>query len=423
MNDKLPPHSFESEQGVIGSCFIDPQNCIPEAQIGLTAEHFYDLRCRVLWDLFTGMTAAEVNTATITQRLREEGTLEQIGGISFVLACQDAAPSTANLPVWIAELVEKFTLRQTISRCQNFAKRAQEIPPNVTLFIDELERDMLSIRPNQRAEGDVKSIIRESINKIQERYENPGRIMGFSTGLPDLDDLTDGIHGGEMIVIAGYPSTGKTALAMQVAFTAALIGVPVGIFTAEMLPVQLMIRALCSEARANGKKLEERDIARLIPKAGLFSKSPIHIERASGLSIGQIVAMARRLKQRHGIRIIVVDYIGLITGTGDNKEQKTASVSAGCKAMAMELDCAVLALSQLNDDGKMRDSRAVAQDADSVWKLQNDGEWQSQVQPIKLNIEKCRDGETGQVKLTFLKTITRFECVPKVGSDDYPRNY
>jgi replicative DNA helicase len=317
--------------------------------------------------------------------------------------------------------VDKFTLRRTIQLCRDFIDRAQAVPDSVPLFLDVMERDVLAIRPNQRAETDVKSLVKESINKLQERYDNPGRIFGITTGLNDLDFLTDGVHGGEMVVIAGLPSTGKSALAGGIAVNAALQSFPVGIFTAEMAPLQIVMRALCSESRVNSKRIDERDIPRIFSPATKISKAPIFIERASGLTIGQVVAMARRMKQRHGIRIVVVDYIQLLQGVGDNREQAVASISNGLKAMALELDCAVLALSQLNDQGRLRESRAIGQDADSVWKLENDGPWEPKIQPITLTVEKCRDGETGQIKLQFLKTITRFECVSPVSDADVPQ--
>jgi len=418
--DNLPPNSIESEMAVIGACLTDPQTCIAECQIVLTEMHFYDHRCRAVWGFICILEPYEVNLVTISQQLRDSNLLDKIGGIPFLTECQDHCHSPAHLPAWLGTLSDKFVLRRVISRCRDAIDEAMAAPDDGTRFLDRLETDILAIRPNQRKQTDVKSLVRESIGKLEERYENPDRIMGISTGLPDLDYQTDGIHPGELIVVAGYPSTGKTALAVQVAVGAALDGIPIGIFSAEMRPVQLVVRSMCSVARANARKLDERAIKRLVSTSGLISRAPIYIEPASGLTIGQIFAMARRMKQSHGVKIIVIDYIGLIGGVGDNKEQKTASVSAGCKAMALELDCAVLALSQLNDDGKMRDSRAVSQDADTVWKLENDGKWQPLLQSVNLNVEKCRDGETGQVKLTFLKTMTRFECVSKVSDEDVP---
>ena len=154
--------------------------------------------------------------------------------------------------------------------------------------------------------------------------------------------------------------------------------------------------------------------------AGKISHAPIYIENANGMTIGQVQAMARRLHQKHGIKIILIDYIQLLIGTGDNREQQISSISKGLKAIAIELKCCVLALSQLTDDGKLRESRAIGHDADSVWKLENNGEWQPHTQPIKLVVEKCRDGETGKVELIFQKQFTRFENVAKITDEDVP---
>ena len=140
------------------------------------------------------------------------------------------------------------------------------------------------------------------------------------------------------------------------------------------------------------------------------------------MSVSQVCAIARRLKQRHDIQLAVIDYIQLLTGKGDNREQEISSISKGIKSMAMELDIPVLALSQLTDDGKLRESRAIGHEADAVWKLENDGVWQPDAQPLKLNVEKCRDGATGFVPLLFLKTITRFESAAKVSDEDVPGN-
>lgn len=419
--DKLPPSSFESEQAVIGCCLFDPQHCIPESQIALTSEHFYDLRCRLVWDALSAMPLFEVNLISVMQRLRDRNELDQIGGVGFLTDCENSAPSTANLPVWIAELVEKFTLRKTIQVCRDFMDRAHDVPAEPALFLDELEKSVLSIRPNVRSESNMKALIQQAIEKIEYRCKNPHSISGLSTGLPDLDRLTDGCHAGEMVVVCGFPSTGKTALAVNIAVHNGLEGVPAAIFSAEMPPVSLVVRSMCSESRQNFKALKEENLKPMVVAAGRLVNSPIHIERANGMTVGQVCAVARRLKQRHNIRLIVIDYIQLLNGTGDNREQQVSSVAKGIKAMALELDVCVLALSQLTDDGKLRESRAIGQEADSIWKLVNDGAWQPKVQPVDLMVEKCRDGETGLVKLVFQKTITRFESVSRIDDSDIPQ--
>ena len=243
----------------------------------------------------------------------------------------------------------------------------------------------------------------------------------------DLDRLTDGLHGGEMVVIAAYPSTGKTTLAINMVFHNALKGIPSAVFTAEMRPVQLVVKAICSEAKINlydvrDGKLSESDFGKMTGASARIAASKIHIESIAGQTIGQLIALARRVKQKHDIKLAVVDYLQLLSCPGtDNREQEVSQISKGIKQIAMELDIPVIVLSQLNDDGKLRESRAIGQDADGIWKLSIVGERQSEAQPIKLVVEKNREGATESVDLMFLKTIQRFESVSKI--PDYERPY
>lgn len=416
------PQSTESEMAIIGCCISEPVKCIAEAQMIIKSdEYFYDLRNQTIWESLCRMQPPTVEMISLSQNLKDRGVIDQIGGFQYLNACQDAAISTANLPMWLSIVEEKWVLRRLIQTCQEVVSRVYEFGGTVNELLDEVERDVLAIRPSQRSSNDIKSLVNLAISKIENRFNLGNKISGLTTGLADLDRLTDGVHAGEVIVVAGFPSTGKTALGVNIAVGNALSGIPVAIFTAEMLPVQIVVRSLCSTARANFKYLVESDIPRMTSSAGRISRAPINIESASGLSAGQVMAIARRLKQKHNIQIIVVDYIQLLSGVGDNREQQVSSISKVMKAMALELDCAVLALSQLTDDGKLRESRAIGQDADSIWKLENDGDWKSHIQPIKLNVEKCRDGETGRVNLTFMKEFTRFENVSKISEEDVPQ--
>jgi len=190
-----------------------------------------------------------------------------------------------------------------------------------------------------------------------------------------------------------------------------------------MTAVRLALRSLCSEARVNFKQVCESDLAKLTSSVAQLSAAPIHIDSINGMSIGQVRAIGRRMKQQHDIKLLAIENVQLLTGTGDNREQEIASISRGLKGMALELNIPVLGLSQLNDEGKLRESRAIGHDADSAWIITNDGVWQPKIQPVILKVEKCRDGETGNVKLNFLKTITRFEQVAQITDDDIPTNH
>jgi len=422
--DRLPPYAAESEQALIGCCLISPLDCLPQIQAALTGESFYDLANREIYAVICAMELSDVNVITVYQKLKDKGLGDQTGGSAYLQTCQDACISTANIETWIKEVSEKHTRRKIISACTNHVLSAYEFTGETTALLDIIETSILKIRPSQRNESDIKHLVSQAIEKIEYKFQNPGKIGGLSTGLSDLDKISDGMHKGESIVIAGFPSTGKTALAVNLAVNCATDGIPAAIFSAEMRPVQLVVRSLCSNSRANYHHLGDDTgaLQRLVVEAGKMSKSPLYIEQAQGMSIGQLVATARRLKQKHNIQIAVVDYIQLLTGTGDNREQQISSISKGLKAMALELEIPVLGLSQLTDDGKLRESRAIGQDADTIWKLENEGEWQPKIQPIKLIVEKCRDGETGKVDLTFMKSFTRFESAAKISDADVPHN-
>jgi replicative DNA helicase len=304
---------------------------------------------------------------------------------------------------------EKFILRSIIQTASQVVGMIYG-GASAQSALDSFERSALSIRPASRSDNDIKTLMREAIGIIEHRVNSGGGIAGLSTGLYDLDRKTDGLHQSELIVLAAMPSCGKTALGVNIGTFNALAGNPVGILSAEMRPTQLALRSLCSESRVNYREVCEEDQANLVIQLNRLSKSPIHIQECSGWTINQAQAQARRWKQEYGIKLLVADYIQRFSGHGENREREIASIGAGFKNIAMELKIPVIALSQLNDDGKLRESRALGQDGDSVWKLENDGERQPRIQSVVLRIEKSRDGEVGNVPLTFFKTFTRFEC-------------
>ncbi len=375
---------------------------------------FYDLRNQIIYDSILELSSKliPVDVISMRQKLTASGHFEAVGGLEYLNQLTDI-PSASNLGYYLSILEEKLTLRKMLALCANLTGKIYENGGEVNQLLDEAERDMLAIRPSQRKANGIKALVQEAINQMEYRCQHPDEISGFSTGLSDLDKLSDGCHKGEVIVVAGMTSTGKTALSVNIATHNALNGIPVAIFTAEMLPVKIAIRMLCAEAQANFKRLEERNIPGLLLASGRISNAPIYVEPASSMTIGQLGAIARRLKQKHDIQMIVIDYLQLLSGTGDNREQQISSISKGIRAIALELNCAVLALSQLTDEGKLRESRSIGHDADSVWKLSNDGEWQPKIQPIKLTIEKCRDGETGEVPMVFFKEHTKFKPADK----------
>jgi len=267
---KLPPHSPEAEQALIGCCLTSPVECVPQVEAALSPEAFYDARHRLVWDTIAGLDASAVDIITVQQKLKDAGTLDQIGGIAYLNECQDLCHSTANAPAWIAEVQEKHTRRKVIAACTEAIQDAYESQEDTTVLLDSIESNILKVRPNQTTTTGIKGLVQEAVDRLEYKFHNPDQLGGISTGLHRLDSLTDGIHPGEMIVVAGFPGTGKTALANNIAVGCALNAIPTAIFTAEMRPVSLVVRAMCSHARANHRRLNDSGdtLKRLVVASG-----------------------------------------------------------------------------------------------------------------------------------------------------------
>jgi replicative DNA helicase len=412
--DRLPPHSTEAEMGVLGCCLIRPQETLAKAQIAIkTDDYFYDIKNRAIWQQINQMETAEISLPTVFYGLKEK---ENIIPPEYLAKCEEAGIGPSFLETWLDIVIQKRILRQAIKVAEGITL-ASYGGQDAFLLLDEAERAIMGIRPAREAYRNIKALLVEAIGKMEEKYQKGGGITGLSTGLKDLDRLSDGLHPGEMIVLAAYPSCGKSALSLNIAVHCALKGEPVAFFTAEMASVQLAIRMICSESRVNFHSFTEQDVQKMTVAVNRLSSAPIHIVPCSGMSIGQVKATARQLKLEHDIKLAVIDSVQLLSGTGDNREQQIASISRGIKQIAIDLNICAMGLSQLNDEGKLRESRALNQDADTVWKLKNKVDWQPDIQPITLEIEKCRDGSTGHVDLIFRKTFTRFENAEKLEAD------
>lgn len=447
-HDRLPPHDFISERALIGCLLLSPNECIPKCMELLTggAEEFYDLRHQTIYHACVCMfnELIPVDVVSLQYALKAAGKLDEVGGVTYFIECQNESPSAANLTYYTETVHDLYLLRRLIATCSELAGRAYENNRDVIALIDEAERAILSVRGINKEDHAVtiKELVRSSIDDIEAAFNSDGKITGLSTGLTDLDKLTNGLHGGEVTIIAAFPSTGKTSLAMNIAEHAAVANnLPVGVFSLEMTAKSLTTRMMCSMARVNLRDvsqgfMNQSDSPKLTSAAGKLSCAPLYIDDTAGISIYQLAAKARRMIQSHGIRLFVVDYIQLMNAVGsrrklDSKEQELAEISNGLKAMAKEFNVPVIALSQLNDDGKLKHCRTIGEDADGVWKLErekkddqaeSDGDY-SAAEPITLWIRKQRNGPRDvPVHLTFLKTFTRFQGAAKVSEEDVPRD-
>ena len=452
--DRLPPHAAEAEQGVLGCILLEPNECMGQCieKFKNGADVFYDLRHQTIFTQLAEMydSREAIDVITLQQRLKDKQVLEQVGGIAYLSALPDVVPSAANLGFYLEIVHEKYLLRKMIHVCTDVVSRVYDHEGEVDALMDEVERDILRISESrvQDHSNTIKDLVKKAITTIEDFHQRQGMLTGLSTGFQDLDRMTSGLHGGEMVVVAARPSMGKTSLAMNIAEHVALEeGVPVGVFSLEMTSESLVLRMLCSRSRVNMRNvrdgfLAERDFPKLTGAAGQLAKAPLFIDDSSGLSILQLRAKARRMFQQYGIRLFVIDYLQLLHSTArraENRQQEIADISSGLKSLAKELNVPVIVLSQLNRElerdknrkprmSDLRESGAIEQDADLVGLLykpnadDDDGAAPAEEEavPVNLLIAKQRNGPTGDVHLTFLKSFTRFESAAKVSDEDVP---
>jgi replicative DNA helicase len=442
---RLLPQSPDAEQGVLASFLLMPREVgglCAEKQI--KAEHFHIPAHGQIYAVLLELWDANkpIDFITLTQVLRDRGKLDQVGGAAFVTGLFTFIPTAANASYYIEILQEKYTLREIIKVCTEYAARSYDEQDDVQNLLNDVESKVFAIAQDRFRDkaASMKDQVMQAIHAIEELYDRRGAITGLPTGLAEFDKMTDGLHPAEMIIIAARPSMGKTALAMNIAEHIALEEkLPIAVFSLEMSTSQLVQRLLCSRARVNlgsvrNGFLAERDFPALTAAASKLAESKIFIDDTPGLSILELRAKSRRLKTQHDIRAIFIDYLQLLRSTSrraqDNRQLEIAEISAGLKGLAKELNIPIVVLAQLNrnpegrtGDAKgrprlsdLRESGSIEQDADVVGLLvreeyyaDSDDEKKESEGKATLIIAKQRNGPVGDVPLTFLKEFTRFE--------------
>lgn len=450
--DRLPPHSSEAEQAVLGCILLDFVPSLAKcAEYFRSPEVFYDLRHQTIYGAILDMISEKVpvDTVTLAQWLKDKQSLDDVGGISYIAGLPDCAPTAMAIEQYIQIVHDKFLLRSMVRACGDAVTKVYDYEGNVPAIIDQVERDILRVRQSAivTQRRSVRELVDRAMSQFEEMGQKQGQYSGLPTGFPDLDKLTWGFQNGEMIVIAARPSLGKTSLAMNFAEKIAIDDRnPVGIFSLEMTADSLIQRMICCRARVNMRNiregfLAERDIPKISSAAGKIRSSPIYIDDSSGISVMQLRAKARRMWQEFGIKLFVIDYLQLLNNNtnrrrDDNRQQEVADISAGIKSMAKEMSVPVIVISQLNRDierdkfrrprlSDIRESGAVEQDADIVGILYNakndddDTLDSKDAIPVNLLIAKNRNGPADEdVRLTFLKSFTRFESAAKISNID-----
>ncbi len=437
VSEKAFPHNLEAERALLGSILLD-NGALNLALGGMSKDDFFSESHRITFEKMIGLSEKNrtIDLVTLSEELSKEGLLEKVGGAAYLASLTDGVPAgNYSIVSEYSRIVrEKSLIRRLITASNNVIARCLEGADDPETLIDHAQSQVLDLAEQKVQTGflGVREIVKSSFGTIDVLFDRGQQVTGVETGFTELDNMTSGLHPAELIIIAGRPSLGKTALALNIAaHTAINRNKVVGIFSLEMSKESLVIRLLCSEGRIDSHKLRtgfssREDWAKMTRALGRLADAPLYIEDSAALSILQIRAKARRLKAEKGLDLLIVDYLQLVTGHGrfENRNQEVSFITRGLKSIAKELQVPVVALSQLSRAPEerpgqrpqlsdLRESGSIEQDADVVIFLfrrsSEDGEAAETGVETKLIIGKQRNGPTGDVPVVFLKPYARFE--------------
>ncbi|HET9033526.1 MAG TPA: replicative DNA helicase [Dokdonella sp.] len=445
---RVPPHSIEAEQAVLGGLMLAPDSWEKVAdRIG--EDDFYRRDHRIIFRAIATLSEKDqpCDAVTLGEWFEAQGMSDQVGGIAYVIELANSTPSAANIVAYADIVREKSVLRQLIDTGTEIAGDAYQPEGRGSQeLLETAEQKVFKIAEagsrGRKGFVSMRSAVKDAFQILHHRYENRGSITGLPTGYNDLDEMTTGLQPSDLIIIAARPSMGKTALALNMAENAAMrTKKAVAVFSMEMSSSQLAFRLISSMGRINQQHLRTGELAeeewpRVTSAITMLSEAKIFIDDTPALSPGELRARARRLKREHDLGLIVIDYLQLmqVPGSKENRATEISEISRGLKALAKELNVPVIALSQLNrsleqrTDKKpmmsdLRESGAIEQDADVIMFIYRD-EYYNPDSPEKgvaeIIIGKQRNGPTGSVKLAFLGQFTRFE---NLAADRYTENF
>ncbi|GAA0726526.1 replicative DNA helicase [Clostridium malenominatum] len=430
---KSMPHNIEAEQSVLGAMIID-KTAIVQALEVLTRDDFYKDAHQVIFNAILDLYQKDiaVDLITLMENLQSREKLEMAGGITYVTAVCSSILSTANIQSYIKIVKEKSTLRKLIRASTEIIEDSYNKQDDVEAIVDGAEKRIFNISNNRNTNDfeAMNTVLERGFLEIEKIYNNKGGVTGVSSGFPELDSKTSGFQKGDMILIAARPSMGKTTFALNLAQNAALReGKSVAVFSLEMSKEQLAYKLLCAEANVDMLKLrtgnlDDRDWENIAKAAGPLSASKIFIDDTAGVSVMEMRSKCRRLKIEHGIDLIVIDYLQLMSGSkgSESRQQEVSEISRSIKALAKEMECPVISLSQLSRAPEqradhrpmlsdLRESGSIEQDADLVMFLYRDEYYNKETEDKNVAeciIAKQRNGPTGTVKLAWLGQYSKF---------------
>ncbi|HHS13711.1 MAG TPA: replicative DNA helicase [bacterium] len=438
--DRLPPQAIEAEKAVLGSMMID-NDSIGKVIEYLHPECFYQTAHRRIFE--SALALYEKNTpvdlVTLSEFMKNQKILDDIGGSFYLTELAESIPSAANVEYHSRIVLEKYLTRKLIEESANIAKDCYDSGESVYDILDRSEQRIFNLSENRlrRSFTHISPIMHEAFETIDRFHQRKGTVTGVATGFTKLDELTSGFQQSDLVIIAGRPSMGKTAFSLNIARNIAVESkVPVGFFSLEMSERQLALRLLCAEARVDAHgvrtgRLAENEWSKLSICVGNLVNAPIYIDDSPGVGILEVRAKARRLKKEKQIGILIIDYLQLMQGprNAESRQQEISVISRSLKALAKELDIPVVALSQLSRAvearggerrpllSDLRESGAIEQDADvvlfiyrqEVYGKRIDEKGNSLEGRSEVIIGKQRNGPVGTVHLNFIKHYARFE--------------
>ncbi len=433
------PYSAEAEQSVLGGILID-SNCISAVSEIIKEEDFYFEHNKTIFSVMQTLFNLNqpIDIVTVSDLLSRNGSLEAVGGVSYLTSVASSVPTTANITQYANIIMQKALLRRLVDAGSQIMSLGYDAPEGADIALENAEKIVFDILQKKDSNGivHISEILGGTFQMMQEMAAKKGKVSGVPTGFGYLDQITSGLQNSDLILIAARPAMGKTSFALNIAQNAAIRnGIPTAVFNLEMSREQLANRIICGEAMVSGNKLKEGsldadDWIRIGENLEQLAKAPIFIDDSSSVTVSEIRAKCRRLKQRHNLGLVVIDYLQLMqsgTRSDGNRQQEVSEISRSLKILAKELNIPIITLSQLSRGPEsrtnkrpmlsdLRESGAIEQDADIVMFLYRD-EYYNPDSPDK-NIAECiiakhRNGETGTVKLWWDGSHTKFMHLDK----------
>ncbi len=430
---RIPPHSVESEQSILGSILLDKDAIITVTET-IQPEDFYKEAHKIIYECMLKLNSKNepIDLITLTEELKKQDSLENIGGISYITSLSTIVPTTTNVKYYADIVKEKSVLRKLIKVSNDILNSGYDNSVKVEEILEQAEKKIFDISQEKSSEDfkSINSVLMDTYDMIEKLYTNKEEITGITTGFDDLNKKINGLQRTDLILVAARPAMGKTAFSLNLVQNAALKGnASVAVFSLEMSKEQLVQRMLSAQSNVELKKiktgnLDENDWPRIIDAMSVLSNANIYIDDTPGIKMSELRSKCRKLKIEKGLDFVLIDYLQLMEGEGnnENRQQEISKISRSLKIIAKELNCPVVALSQLSrapeqrSDHRpmlsdLRESGSIEQDADIVMYLYRDEYYHPDSERKNIGeiiISKNRHGETGSVELVWLGEIQKF---------------